>query len=60
MAISKLSDAMDAMRKPDTRLVQTNCNGRPDFWIAPSGGRVEPDVARRIIAHPQEIGRAHV
>ena len=56
VTIKKLTVAMNAMRKPDTRLVQTNCNGRPDFWIAPSGGRVEPATAKQIIAHPQVIG----
>jgi len=56
MAISKLNDAMDLMRRPDTRLIQTNYHGRPDFWITPSGGRVEPDIAKGIIAHPQVIG----
>ena len=50
------NQAMDSMRRPDSRLIQTNCHGRLDFWIAPSGGRVEPDIAKRIIAHPQVIG----
>jgi hypothetical protein len=54
--INKLNDAMDAMRRPDSRMIQTNYQGRPDFWIAPSGGRVEPDIAKKIIAHPQVIG----
>jgi hypothetical protein len=55
-SISKLNVAMDAMRRPGSRLVQTNHHGRPDFWIAPSGGRVEPDIAKRIIDHPQVVG----
>jgi hypothetical protein len=42
-SINKLNDAMDAMRRPDSRMIQTNYNGRPDFWITPCGGRVEPD-----------------
>jgi hypothetical protein len=55
-SIKKFSAAMDAMRKPDTRLLQRNCDGRPTFWIAPGGGRIEPEIAKRIIAHPQIIG----
>jgi hypothetical protein len=55
-SINKLNDAMDAMRRQGSRMIQTNYQGRPDFWITPSGGRVEPDVAKKIIAHPQVIG----
>jgi hypothetical protein len=47
-SIKKFSAAMDAMRKPDTRLLQTNCDGRPTFWIAPGGGRVEPEIGREL------------
>jgi hypothetical protein len=54
--INKLIHAMDAMRRPGSRLVQTNYHGRPDFWIAPSGGRVEPAIAKQIIGHPQVMG----
>jgi hypothetical protein len=46
----------DAMRRPGSRMIQTNFHGRPDFWITPSGCRVEPDTAKRIINHPQVIG----
>ena len=53
---NKFSRAMDAMRRPGARMMQTNYHGRPDFWIAPNGYRVEPDIAKRIIAHPQVIG----
>jgi hypothetical protein len=55
-SIKKFSAAMDAMRKPDTRLLQTNCDGRPTFWIAPVVAAFEPEIAKRIIAHPQIIG----
>jgi hypothetical protein len=48
--------AMDAMRRPGSRLIQTNHQGGPDFWIAPGGVRIEPDIARRVIAHPQVVG----
>jgi hypothetical protein len=54
--INKFNDAMDAMRRPGSQMIQTNYHGRPDFWIHPSGGRVEPDIAKKIIAHPQVIG----
>ena len=53
--INKLNKAMDLMRKRDARLVQTNCDGKPIFWIAP-GGRVESTIAKQIIDHPQVIG----
>ena len=53
---NKFSRAMDAMRKPGARMIQTNYRGQPDFWIAPGGIRVELDVARKIIAHPQVHG----
>jgi hypothetical protein len=56
-SISKLNDAMDAMRRPDARLIQTfSYYGKPDYWIAPSGGRVEQKIAEQIIAHPQVRG----
>jgi hypothetical protein len=51
-----LNRAMDAMRRPGSRLVQTNYHGRPDFWIAPGGVRIESEVAEKIINHPQVIG----
>lgn len=47
---------LDAMNKPDERMVQTNYHGRPDYWLARSGIRVEPDIAKRIIDHPQVVG----
>jgi hypothetical protein len=56
VSINKLNDAMNAMRRPGSRMIQTNYQGRPDFWITPSGGRVDPDIAKKIIAHPRVIG----
>lgn len=56
MRSTKFDRAMDAMRRPDARMIQTNYHGRPDYWIAPSGHRVEPDVAQKIIDHPQVVG----
>ena len=49
------NQAMDAMRRPGSRLIQTNYHGRPDFWIAPSGVRIEPELAKKLINHPQVI-----
>jgi len=55
--INKINVAMDAMRKPDARLIQTfSYYGKPDYWIAPGGGRVEQKIAEQIIAHPQVVG----
>jgi len=57
MAISKLNVGMHAMRRPDAHLVQTfSYYGKPDYWITPSGSRVEAKIAEQIIAHPQVIG----
>ena len=36
MSINNFNDAMDAMRRPGSRLVQTNYNGQAEFWIPPS------------------------
>jgi hypothetical protein len=48
---------MDAMRRPGSRLIQTfSYHGKPDYWIAPSGGRVEQKIAEQIMAHPQVEG----
>jgi hypothetical protein len=45
-SITKLNDAMDAMRGQDARLIQTfSYYGKPDYWIAPSGSRVEAKIA---------------
>ena len=53
----KFTVAMNAMRRPDARLIQTfSYYGKPAYWIAPGGGRVEVKIAERIIAHPQVIG----
>jgi hypothetical protein len=49
--------AMDAMRRPGARMIQTfSYYGKPDYSIVPNGGRINPDMAKRIIAHPQVIG----
>jgi len=56
ISIKKLHDAMGAMRRPNAPLIQTfNYSGKPDYWIAPSGGRVEQKMAEQIITHPQII-----
>ena len=56
-SINKLNDAMDAMRRQDARLIQTfSYYGKPDYWIAPAGCRVEQKIAEQIMAHPQVEG----
>jgi hypothetical protein len=47
----KFKRAMDLMRRPETRLIQTNIGNEPTFYIVP-GGRVSNDVAKAIIDHP--------
>ena len=54
--ISKLNLAMDATRRPGSRLIQTNYHNKPEFWIVPSGGRVEPNIAKQVIGHQQVAG----
>jgi hypothetical protein len=57
MAINELNKAMDLMRRAEARLIQTfSFYGKPDYSIAPGGGRVEQKIAEQIIAHPQVIG----
>jgi hypothetical protein len=47
----KFKKAMDLMRRPETRLIQTNINNVPTYYVVP-GGRVSNDVAKAIIDHP--------
>jgi len=47
----KFNKAMDLMRRPQTRLIQTNVNNNPTYYVVP-GGRVSDDVAKQIINHP--------
>jgi hypothetical protein len=47
--------AIDLLRCRDARLIQTNNKGGPEFWIV-LGGKVEPEMAARLIAHPQVRG----
>jgi hypothetical protein len=37
-------------------MVLTNYHRGPDYWIVPQGIRIEPEVAKKIIAHPQVVG----
>jgi hypothetical protein len=49
--------AMDALRRPDGRMIQTfSFWGKPDYSIVPNGGRISADVAKKIMAHQQVIG----
>jgi hypothetical protein len=55
--INKMTVAMDAMRRPGARLIQTfSYYGKPDYWIAPAGGRVEQKIAEQIIARDRWQG----
>jgi hypothetical protein len=47
--------ALDLLRRQDARLIQTNIKGRCEFWIVP-GGKIEPEMAARLTAHPQVVG----
>jgi hypothetical protein len=47
--------AIDRMRMPETRLVQTHSPQGDAFYVVP-GGYVEPDTAEKIIKHPQVVG----
>jgi hypothetical protein len=53
--IDNLNRAMDLLRRPDARLVQTNGPRGPQYWIVP-GDRVDPKVAEKIREHPQVKG----
>jgi hypothetical protein len=48
-----LNSAMDLMRRPDERMVQTNTRAQAEHWIVPSGVYVDPVLAAAIKAHPQ-------
>jgi hypothetical protein len=43
--------AIDLLRKPDTRMIKQNCNGRTQHFMVP-GGLVD-QVAQKIKDHPQ-------
>ena len=55
MRKSKLHKALDALRKPDARLIQTNNPSHPEYCIT-GVGRIETKTAQQIISHPQIIG----
>jgi hypothetical protein len=44
--------AIEEMRRPGTRLIQTHGGRDAGFYIVPSGRRVEDAVAAQIMAHP--------
>jgi len=48
--------AMTLIRRPEAHLLQTNDGRGPGWYIAPDGGRVAAEVARRILDHPQVVG----
>jgi hypothetical protein len=52
-----LHGALNLLRRPESRMVQTNINGnRADYHIVPACVRVEPKLAAQIKAHPQIRG----
>jgi hypothetical protein len=53
--IDDLHKAMDMLRRPDARLVQTNGPRAPQWWIVP-GDRVDNKIAEKIKSHPQVVG----
>ena len=49
--------ALDLLRRPDARMVQTNIDGdRCEYWIVPGGHRIEPKLAAQLKVHPQVSG----
>jgi hypothetical protein len=44
--------AMEAMRRPGTRLVQMHGGRDAGFYIVPRGGRVDDATAAKIMNHP--------
>ena len=46
--------ALDLLRRNGARMIQTNINGdRAEYWMYPSGIRVEPSLAAKLKLHPQ-------
>jgi hypothetical protein len=50
--IEKLNDAMDKMRTRGAFLYINKSRAVDEFWLHPFD-RVKPDIAAKIIAHPQ-------
>ena len=44
--------AIEAMRRPGTRLVQTQGGRDAGYYVVPPGRRVEDSVAAKIMNHP--------
>jgi hypothetical protein len=44
--------AIEKMRRPDTRLIQTHGTKEAGFYIVPHGGPVSGETAARIMNHP--------
>ena len=42
-----LNRAMDLLRQPDARLIQTNTGSGAAYYLVPKGERVDPNVALR-------------
>jgi len=54
--ITSKHKALDLMRRPGAHLIQTNGRGQPQWFIVPSGGRVDPEIAAQLTTHPQVRG----
>jgi hypothetical protein len=54
--ITSIHKAIDLMRTPGARLIQTNGRSGPQWWIAPSGARIDPKVAEQLKEHSQVKG----
>jgi hypothetical protein len=49
--VIKFNRAIDILRRPDTRMIKQNHNGRTQYYIVP-GGRVDDETAQKIKNHP--------
>jgi hypothetical protein len=48
----KFNQAIDLLRRPETRMIKQNHNGRTQHFIVPPGGAVNEETAQRIKEHP--------
>jgi hypothetical protein len=48
----KFNQAIDLLRRRDTRMIKQNHNGRTQYFIVPPGGAVDVETAEKIKGHP--------
>jgi hypothetical protein len=53
-----LDRAIDALHHPDGRLLEMSTLDGPTFFVLPTGGRVLPTVAAKIIKRPDIVAGA--